>query len=95
MKHLFFKEMFFWYFHRSLVFAEKNFSRQIPDMLPGVQEWTLLALITRELKAYMGALENAKLKDGIRHILNISRHGNQYMQLLQPWVLLKGNDEER
>jgi methionyl-tRNA synthetase len=80
---------------RALVFAEKNFSRQVPDMLPGVQEWTLLALITRELKAYMVALENAKLRDGIRHILNISRHGNQYMQLLQPWVLLKGNDEDR
>jgi methionyl-tRNA synthetase len=64
-------------------------------MLPGAQEWTLLALITRELKAYMVALENAKLRDGIRHILNISRHGNQYMQLLQPWALLKGSEEER
>lgn len=81
--------------NRALVFAEKNFSRQVPDMLPGVQEWTLLALITRELKAYMVALENAKLRDGIRHILNISRHGNQYLQLLQPWVLLKGSDEDR
>jgi methionyl-tRNA synthetase len=81
--------------HRALVFAEKNFSCQVPNMLPGVQEWTLLALITREIKAYMVAVENAKLRDGIRHILNISRHGNQYLQLLQPWALLKGNDEER
>lgn len=64
-------------------------------MLPGTQEWTLLALVTRELKAYMTAVENAKLRDGIRHILNISRHGNQYMQLLQPWVLLKGSDADR
>jgi len=64
-------------------------------MLPGTQEWTLLALITRELKSYMTAVENAKLRDGIRHILNISRHGNQYMQLLQPWVLLKGSDADR
>jgi methionyl-tRNA synthetase len=64
-------------------------------MLPGTQEWTLLALITGELKAYMTALENAKLRDGIRHILNISRHGNQYMQLLQPWVLLKGSDADK
>jgi methionyl-tRNA synthetase len=82
-------------FCRALVFAEKNFARKVPDMLPGTQEWTLLALISRELKAYMTALENAKLRDGIRHILSISRHGNQYMQLLQPWVLLKGSDADR
>jgi methionyl-tRNA synthetase len=82
-------------FCRALVFAEKNFGCQIPEMLPGTQEWTLLALITRELKAYMAALENAKLRDGIRHILNISRHGNQYMQLMQPWMLLKGSDADR
>ncbi|GFG40008.1 hypothetical protein Cfor_12981 [Coptotermes formosanus] len=83
------------FINRALVFAEKNFERKVPDMLPGTQEWTLLALITGELKAYMTALENAKLRDGIRHILNISRHGNQYMQLLQPWVLLKGSDADK
>jgi methionyl-tRNA synthetase len=83
------------FINRALVFADKNFARKVPDMLPGTQEWTLLALITRELKSYMTAVENAKLRDGIRHILNISRHGNQYMQLLQPWVLLKGSDADR
>ncbi|XP_069704036.1 methionine--tRNA ligase, cytoplasmic isoform X2 [Periplaneta americana] len=81
--------------NRALVFAEKNFGGQVPEMVPETQEWTLLALITRELKAYIAALESAKLRDGIRHILNISRHGNQYMQSQQPWVLLKGNDAER
>jgi hypothetical protein len=51
----------------------------------------------------------ANYKNGIRHILAISRHGNQYMQAKisqrifldilmqanQPWVLLKGSPEEK
>ena len=77
------------------MFAEKNFAGQVPDMSPEKTEWTLLASITRELKAYITALEGSKLRDGIRHILNISRLGNQYMQMLQPWVLLKGSNVER
>ena len=36
-----------------------------------------------------------RLRDGIRNILSISRHGNQYIQSQQPWVLLKGTDEEK
>lgn len=59
------------------------------------EDYTLLALCTRELRGYVAALEKAKLRDGIRHILSISRHGNQYMQANQPWVLLKGSDQEK
>nr|CAD7393807.1 unnamed protein product [Timema cristinae] len=44
---------------------------------------------------YIDALQRARLRDGIRHILSISRHGNQYMQGTQPWVLLKGSESER
>lgn len=58
------------------------------------EDFTLLALVTRELQAYNTALEKGKLKDGIKYMLNISRHGNQYMQNMKPWVLIKGSDEE-
>ena len=59
------------------------------------EDYTLLALVTRELVAYNRALEKAKLKDGIKYTLNISRHGNQYMQNAKPWVLMKGSDSEK
>ena len=36
-----------------------------------------------------------RLRDGIKNILNISRVGNQYLQARQPWVLLKGTEEEK
>lgn len=58
-------------------------------------DYNLLALCTREYEGYVKSVEKAKLRDGIRHILAISRHGNQYMQSAQPWVLLKGADTER
>lgn len=77
------------------MFAEKNFGGVIPEMKPTEEDYTLLALCARELKAYVSCVEKAKLKDGIRHILAISRHGNQYMQSTQPWVLLKGDEEKR
>lgn len=74
---------------------EKNFKGKIPEMQLNKDDTTLLAYVNRELKTYIDVLEKAKLRDGIRYILNISRHGNQYMQFQQPWVLVKGNEEER
>lgn len=44
---------------------------------------------------YVESMEVCKQKDGLRHVLNISRLGNQYMQSQQPWVLLKGTDDQK
>lgn len=77
------------------MFAKNNFNRTVPAMLPNKDDYLVLALCLREFKGYVTALEKAKLRDGIRHILAISRHGNQYMQSTQPWVLLKGSQEDK
>ncbi|XP_074036652.1 methionyl-tRNA synthetase 1 [Leptinotarsa decemlineata] len=83
------------FINRALMFVKNNFDKTIPEMNPNNEDYTLLALCTKELKGYIASLEKAKFRDGIRHILNISRHGNHYMQSNQPWVLLKGTDEEK
>lgn len=80
---------------RALVFVEKFFDRKIPEMNLGEEELILLALVTREVKLYSSCVMKAKLRDGIRHILNISRYGNQFMQNNKPWVLVKGPPEEK
>lgn len=80
---------------RALVFAEKFFGSIIPHMKPIEEDFIFLAHCTRELKGYIASVEKAKLRDGIRYILAISRHGNQYIQSTQPWVLVKGTDEEK
>ncbi|KAM7249426.1 hypothetical protein ACFE04_019560 [Oxalis oulophora] len=79
----------------ALVFAEKFFGGVVPAMHPNIEEFTLLALLTKELRAYNSVLEKGKLRDGIKFILNVSRHGNQYMQGQTPWVLVKGSSEEK
>ncbi|CAD7013931.1 unnamed protein product [Ceratitis capitata] len=81
--------------NRALVFCEKNFNSIVPTMTLTKDELVLLALINREVRGYINSLEKAKLRDGIRHMLSISRHGNGYMQAQQPWVLLKGTEEQK
>lgn len=81
--------------NRALVFAQKFFDSTMPEMTPTDEDFTVLALCAREVKGYIACLENAKLRDGLRHILSISRHGNQYLQSTQPWKLLKGSDDEK
>ncbi|RZC42962.1 methionine--tRNA ligase, cytoplasmic [Asbolus verrucosus] len=83
------------FINRALVFAKNNFNKTIPEMKLNKDDFTFLVLCTRELNSYISCLEKAKLRDGIRHILSISRHGNQYMQSNQPWVLLKGSPEDK
>ncbi|XP_065221713.1 methionine--tRNA ligase, cytoplasmic isoform X2 [Planococcus citri] len=81
--------------NRALVFDEKFFNSVIPPMNMVKEDYVLLASVTREIRGYHSVLENGKLRDGIKYMLNISRHGNIYMQTLKPWVLIKGNDEEK
>lgn len=81
--------------NRALVFCEKNFDSTVPEMIITDEDINLLALCNRELNGYINNLGNANLREGIRHILSISRHGNQFMQANQPWVLLKGSPEEK
>merc|ERR1712071_426684 len=67
----------------------------IPPIVLGAEEELLLVRINRELNSYIQLLEKAKLRDAIRHIMNISRLGNQLMQSAQPWVLIKGSQEDK
>lgn len=80
---------------RALSFLEKFFDCITPKIQLENDELTLLAFVTRDLKEYTSVLEKAKLRDGLRLILSISRHGNQYMQFQKPWVLIKGSSEEK
>lgn len=83
------------FINRAMVFCEKNFAGVVPEVHLTDPDVILLALINREIKGYTASMEKTRMRDGIRHILSISRHGNQYMQAQQPWVLLKGTDEDK
>lgn len=83
------------FINRALMFCEKNYNSTIGDIRLNDDDVTLVALINREIKGYIAAMEKAKMRDGIRHTLAISRHGNQYLQFQEPWKLLKGTDEQK
>lgn len=83
------------FINRSLVFCEKNFDGIVPAIKLTVDETLLLALVNREIKSYVQSMEKSKFRDGIKHLLSVSRLGNQYLQTQQPWVLLKGTDDQK
>lgn len=83
------------FINRAMVFCEKNFASTLPEIRLTEPDVMLLALVNREIKGYAASMEKTRMRDGIRHILSISRHGNQYMQSQQPWVLLKGTVEQQ
>lgn len=35
------------------------------------------------------------IRDALRCILSISRHGNQYIQVNEPWKRIKGDEKDR
>lgn len=44
---------------------------------------------------YVESMEASRQRDGLKHLLHISRLGNQFVQSQQPWVLLKGTDDSK
>ena len=58
------------------------------------EDYNVVAMVTRELRAYNECLEQLKLRDALRHILSISRIGNGHIQSEKPWKLIKGSPKE-
>lgn len=48
------------FFFRSLMFLKNNFDSTIPPMDLTTEDYSLIAMITRELKAYINSLESLK-----------------------------------
>ncbi|XP_074596697.1 methionyl-tRNA synthetase 1 [Brevipalpus obovatus] len=83
------------FINRSLMFISKNFESKIPLMDLDDSDKEIIKAVNVELKTFVELLEAVKLRDGLRQILNISRIGNQHIQVNTPWVLVKGSDEEK
>jgi methionyl-tRNA synthetase len=83
------------FINRALVFCEKNFNSTISNITLNNDDAILVAIVNREIKGYVNSMERARYRDGIRHILAVSRQGNLYMQNEKPWVLQKGTDEQK
>ncbi|XP_071825552.1 methionine--tRNA ligase, cytoplasmic-like [Apostichopus japonicus] len=83
------------FINRGLMFLEKNFGGLVQELKLEQLDCQLLAAVSQELKQYVSLLEKVRIKEALRHVLNISRLGNQHIQVTQPWVLVKGSPEEK
>ncbi|XP_026316238.1 methionine--tRNA ligase, cytoplasmic [Hyposmocoma kahamanoa] len=81
--------------HRSLMFCANSFKQRVPDLTLTRNDFEMIAAVNRHVAAYVSDMERGRLRDALRHVMSISKLGNQHMQSEQPWVLLKGSDEEK
>nr|DBA32847.1 TPA: hypothetical protein GDO54_000606 [Pyxicephalus adspersus] len=81
--------------NRAGMFVQKFFNGQVPEIELLPEDKRLLAQVTAELQQYNQLLEKVRIRDGLRCILNISRHGNQYIQVNEPWKCIKGTPQEQ
>ncbi|KAH0629011.1 hypothetical protein JD844_010741 [Phrynosoma platyrhinos] len=83
------------FINRAGSFVCKFFGGHVPAMELNQDDKRLLAHITLELRQYNHLLEKVKIREALRSILNIARHGNQYLQVNEPWKQIKGGDVDK
>ncbi|XP_076596184.1 methionine--tRNA ligase, cytoplasmic isoform X2 [Chaetodon auriga] len=83
------------FINRAGMFVTRFFEGCVPAMELQQEDKKLLAVVGWELQQYIQLLDKVKIRDALKHILNISRHGNQYIQVNEPWKKIKGGDTER
>lgn len=83
------------FINRAGMFVSKFFGGSVPEMVLTPDDQRLLAHISLELRHYHQLLEKVRIRDALRSILTISRHGNQYIQVNEPWKQIKGNEADR
>uniref|UniRef100_A0A8D1VTE9 methionine--tRNA ligase n=1 Tax=Sus scrofa TaxID=9823 RepID=A0A8D1VTE9_PIG len=83
------------FINRAGMFVSKFFGCFVPEMVLTSDDRRLLAHVTLELQHYHQLLEKARIRDALRSILTISRHGNQYIQVNEPWKRIKGSEADR
>uniref|UniRef100_A0A674MT80 Methionine--tRNA ligase, cytoplasmic n=1 Tax=Takifugu rubripes TaxID=31033 RepID=A0A674MT80_TAKRU len=83
------------FINRAGMFVTKFFEGCVPAMVLQQEDKKLLALVAWELQQYIQLMDKVKIRDSLKHILNISRHGNQYIQVNEPWKNIKAGDAER
>ncbi|OON20474.1 methionine--tRNA ligase, partial [Opisthorchis viverrini] len=78
------------FINRALAFVARFFNGKIPNM-DGLDpsDVEFLAQVAQLIRSYAMHMEAGRLREGLRQILAISRLGNVYFQVNQPWVAIK------
>jgi len=84
--------------NRVLKFTAKNYKLKTPKFINSeelfIEKDKEFLVNTRKLVSeYINALENVKIKDGLRIFMELSSLGNVYLQETEPWAILKTKPE--
>lgn len=83
------------YFNRITKFAASRFEGKIPKRGTLLdRDLKFIEDVNQLLNEYVFYMEQARIKDGQQACINIAQTGNQYMQDMQPWSLIK-TDKDR
>ncbi|XP_064257090.1 methionine--tRNA ligase, cytoplasmic isoform X2 [Passer domesticus] len=83
------------FINRAGMFVCKFFGGTVPPMALTAEDQRLVARVTLEMRQYHQLMEKVRIRDALRCVLSISRHGNQYIQVNEPWKRIKGDDRDR
>lgn len=83
------------FLNRALMFLFNNFDGIIQPILLTNDDQLFVKNINKDIKEYVEFMEKAKLRDGLRKVMDITRSGNHIMQSTEPWKLVKGSAEEK
>lgn len=78
---------------RTLTFLRNNFESIVPPIIINDEDEEFIKQINTELQRYRDNMEKPKIRDGLKCILNISKVGNGYLQVGEPWKLLKSSSK--
>ena len=83
------------FIHRTITFINQHFEGKIPKRGKLFEEEkVLIENIKSEIKEYIKAMDNFKIKDATSTAINIARLGNQYFSTKEPWHLVKKDREK-
>eukprot|EP00092_Neocalanus_flemingeri_P103112 GFUD01131912.1.p1 GENE.GFUD01131912.1~~GFUD01131912.1.p1 ORF type:complete len:917 (+),score=367.75 GFUD01131912.1:349-2751(+) len=83
------------FINRATKFTKDNFNSTVPEMDLNKDDWEMVARVNQELGSYINLLEDAREREAITAVFNISRLGNQLMQHNTPWKLVKGSATDK
>ncbi|CAM2066118.1 methionine--tRNA ligase [Sulfidibacter corallicola] len=80
--------------NRSMVYLKKNFDGEIRDLPLDADHEAFVASCRAEWEKLTQALEEVRLRDGLRHILNLGDMGNKFFQSQAPFKKIKEDRDQ-
>lgn len=83
------------FLNRALTFLHNNFDGMVQPVQLTEDDLSFVREVNEHIAEYIELMAKAKLRDGLKKVMDITRSGNQLMQSTEPWKLVKGTAEQK